>query len=107
MQAYYNLFFTLLEPNLSYNASYSERALEELYATISLTRGWCEKGRKLSLLMLLSTVRFEKLRLKQQFSTENSSTANNLWTIAGYAKYGCVVVGHTDAFPLSVSSQYF
>ena len=85
--AYYNLFFTLLEPNLSYNASYSERALEELYATISLTRGLVRKGEKIiSANAIIDGPGFEKLRsLKQQFSAENSSTANNLWTIAGYA----------------------
>ena len=85
--AYYNLFFTLLEPNLSYNASYSERALEELYATISLTRGLVRKREKIiSANAIIDGPGFEKLRsLKQQFSAENSSTANNLWTIAGYA----------------------
>ena len=85
--AYYNLFFTLLEPNLNYNESYSERALEELYATISQTRGLVRKGEKIiSANAIIDGPGFEKLRsLKQQFSAENSSTANNLWTIAGYA----------------------
>ena len=84
--AYYNLFFTLLEPNLSYNVSYSERALEELYATISLTRGLVRKGEKIiSTNAIVEGVKLEKLRsLKQQFSVENSSSSNNLWTSAGY-----------------------
>ena len=45
-KSYYNLFL-VLEPNLRYNASYSERAREELYATISLTRGLVRKGEKI------------------------------------------------------------
>ena len=83
---YYNLFFTLLEPNLSYNVLYSERALEELYASISQTRGLVRKGEKIiSTNAIVEGVKLEKIRsLKQQFSAENSSSGNNFWTIAGY-----------------------
>ena len=85
-KSYYNLFFELLEPNLRYNASYSERAREELYATISLTRGLVRKGEKIiSANALVDGAKLEKLRsLKQQFSAENNRAGNNLWTVLGY-----------------------
>ena len=37
-QAFYKLFFAILEPNLTYNPAFSEQSLLEVYAKISVTR---------------------------------------------------------------------
>ena len=57
---------------------YSERAREELYATISLTRGLVRKGEKIiSANALVDGAKLEKLRsLKQQFLCRERSKAN-------------------------------
>ena len=81
------MFFELLEPNLSYNISYNERALEEQYAKISLTRGLVRKGEKIiTVNELVEGDKLEKLRsLKQQIAVENTQGGNYVWTVVGYS----------------------
>ena len=81
------MFFELLEPNLSYNISYNERALEEQYVKISLTRGLVRKGEKIiTVNELVEGDKLEKLRsLKQQIAVENIQGGNYVWTVVGYS----------------------
>lgn len=85
-KAYYNLFFEILEPNLRYNISYSERSLNELYATISPTRGLVRKGE----VIITTNETIERKKwivldsLRQQFSSESLNATNYGLTLLGY-----------------------
>jgi putative nucleotidyltransferase with HDIG domain len=86
-KAFYQLFFTILEPNLTYNSTFSEQSLLEVYAKISVTRDLVRKGDQIILRNeLIDDAKWDKLRsLKQQFSSENLSTNNAVWILIGYA----------------------
>ena len=86
-KAFYQLFFTILEPNLTYNPTFSEQSLLEVYAKISVTRDLVRKGDQIILRNeLIDDAKWDKLRsLKQQFSSENLSTNNAVWILIGYA----------------------
>ena len=81
------MFFTILEPNLTYNSTFSEQSLLEVYAKISVTRDLVRKGDQIILRNeLIDDAKWDKLRsLKQQFSSENLSTKNAVWILIGYA----------------------
>ena len=86
-ESFYQLFFAILEPNLNYNATFSEQSLLEVYAKISVTRDLVRKGDQIILKNeLIDNDKWDKLRsLKQQFSSENLSANNSLWILMGYA----------------------
>ena len=86
-KAFYQLFFAILEPNLTYNSTFSEQSLLEVYAKISVTRDLVRKGDQIILRNeLIDDAKWDKLRsLKQQFSSENLSTNNAVWILIGYA----------------------
>lgn len=86
-QAFYQLFFAILEPNLTYNSTFSEQSLLEVYAKISVTRDLVRKGDQIILKNeLIDSDKWDKLRsLKQQFSSENLSGSNSIWILIGYA----------------------
>ena len=86
-KAFYQLFFAILEPNLTYNSTFSEQSLLEVYAKISVTRDLVRKGDQIILRNeLIDDAKWDKLRsLKQQFSSENLSTNNTVWILIGYA----------------------
>lgn len=86
-KAFYQLFFAILEPNLTYNSTFSEQSLLEVYAKISVTRDLVRKGDQIILRNeLIDGAKWDKLRsLKQQFSSENLSTNNAVWILIGYA----------------------
>jgi len=86
-QAFYKLFFAILEPNLTYNPAFSEQSLLEVYAKISVTRDLVRKGDQIILKNeLVDSDKWDKLRsLKQQFSSENLSGSNSFWILTGYA----------------------
>ena len=86
-KAFYQLFFDILEPNLTYNSTFSEQSLLEVYAKISVTRDLVRKGDQIILRNeLIDDAKWDKLRsLKQQFSSENLSTNNLVWILLGYA----------------------
>ena len=86
-KAFYELFFAILEPNLTYNSTFSEQSLLEVYAKISVTRDLVRKGDQIILRNeLIDDAKWDKLRsLKQQFSSENLSTNNAVWILIGYA----------------------
>lgn len=85
-KTFYNLFFEILEPNLSYNEKYNNQSLEALYSEISPTRGLVAQGEIIIVTNeLIEGNKWDKLRsLKQQFSSENLKTNNYGWNIFGY-----------------------
>lgn len=86
-KAYYNLFFEILEPNLTYNTSFSEQALEELYANISLTRDIILKGEIIITSgEIIEEEKWEKLNsLKKQYTNETNTQSNSIWIVFGYS----------------------
>ena len=86
-KAFYQLFFAILEPNLSYNSTFSEQSLFEVYNKISVTRDLVKKGDQIILMNeFIDDAKWDKLRsLKQQFSSENLSTNNAVWILIGYS----------------------
>ena len=86
-KAFYQLFFTILEPNLTYNQSFSQQSILEVYAKISRTRDLVRKGEKIILNNeIIDGNKWDKLRsLKQQYSAENLSGANAVGVVIGYS----------------------
>jgi putative nucleotidyltransferase with HDIG domain len=86
-KAFYQLFFTILEPNLTYNQSFSQQSLLEVYAKISRTRDLVRKGEKIILNNeIIDGNKWDKLRsLKQQYSAENLSGANAVVVVIGFS----------------------
>ena len=86
-ESFYQLFFAILEPNLTHNTPFSEQSLLEVYAKISVTRDLVRKGDQIILKNeLIDNDKWDKLRsLKQQFSSENLSANNSVWILMGYA----------------------
>ena len=81
------MFFDILEPNLTYNSTFSEQSLLEVYAKISATRDLVRKGDQIILSNeLIDDAKWDKLNsLKQQFSSENLTANNLVWILFGYA----------------------
>ena len=86
-KAFYQLFFDILEPNLTYNSTFSEQSLLEVYAKISATRDLVRKGDQIILSNeLIDDAKWDKLNsLKQQFLSENLTANNLVWILFGYA----------------------
>lgn len=85
-KAFYQLFFAILEPNLTYNKSFSQQSIAEVYAKISKTRDLIKKGDQIILSNeIIDGDKWDKLRsLRQQFSSENLSGTNAIWVLVGY-----------------------
>ena len=85
-KAFYQLFFAILEPNLTYNKSFSQQSIAEVYAKISKTRDLVKKGDQIILSNeIIDGDKWDKLRsLRQQFSSENLSGTNAIWVLVGY-----------------------
>ncbi|MGB1448313.1 MAG: HD family phosphohydrolase [Flavobacteriaceae bacterium] len=85
-KAYYQLFFSILEPNLTYNSSYSEQSLLEVYATISPTRDLVKKGDKIIMTNeIIEGDKWDKLRsLKQQYAAQSVGGKNTYSVLIGY-----------------------
>ncbi len=84
---YYNLFFEILEPNLSYNESYTEQSIADLYLTISPTRDIVAQGELIiASNELIDQIKWDKLwSLKQQFSSGELQNKNFGWIVFGYS----------------------
>lgn len=84
---FYNLFFEILEPNLTYNTPYNAQVLNELYSSVSPTRDIVSQGELIiSSGELIEGQKWEKLySLKQQYTTEQSAQSDTLWVIFGYS----------------------
>lgn len=86
-EAYYQLFFSILEPNLIYNKAFSEQSLQEVYASISPTRDLVKKGDKIIMSNeIIEGEKWDKLRsLKEQYTIENLTDNNTVGILAGYS----------------------
>ncbi|MCH1517074.1 MAG: HDIG domain-containing protein [Flavobacteriaceae bacterium] len=84
---YYNLLFEILEPNLSYNKTYTEQSIADLYLTISPTRDIVAQGEFIiTTNEIIDEIKWEKLwSLKQQFSSEDLQNKNFGWIVFGYS----------------------
>ncbi len=82
-----SLFFDLIEPNLTYNKSFTERAIKEELETISLTRGSVAKG---TLIISKGEVvegdKYQKLKsLQSEYESQVWNEANYNWVLFAYA----------------------
>ncbi len=89
-EAYYQLFFAILEPNLTYNKAFSEQSLQEVYASISPTRDLVKKGDRIIMRNeIIEGEKWDKLRsLKEQYTTENLTDNTTVGVLVGY----CIIV---------------
>lgn len=84
--AFVSLFFDLLEPNLTFNKSFTEKALQEELNKIALARGSVEKG---TLIIAKGEVvdaeKFQILKsLQSEFESQEWSKSNYYWIIFAY-----------------------
>ena len=84
---YYNLLFEILEPNLSYNKTYSEQSIADLFLTISPTRDIIAQGEIIiATNELIDEEKWDILwSLEQQFSSADLQTKNYVWIVFGYS----------------------
>ncbi|MFI1771464.1 HD family phosphohydrolase [Thalassobellus citreus] len=80
------LFFDLIEPNLIYDKSFTERVLKEEFDKISFVRGSIEKG---TLIVSKGEVvegdKFQKLNsLKSEYESQVWSKSNYIWVLFAY-----------------------
>lgn len=81
-----SLFFDLIEPNLTYNKSFTEKALQEELNKVALARGSVEKG---TLIIAKGEVvdaeKFQILKsLQSEFESQEWSKSNYYWIIFAY-----------------------
>lgn len=81
-----SLFFDLIEPNLTYNKSFTEKALQEELNKVALARGSVEKG---TLIVAKGEVvdaeKFQILKsLQSEFESQEWSKSNYYWIIFAY-----------------------
>jgi len=81
-----SLFFDLIEPNLTFNKSFTEKALQEELNKIALARGSVEKG---TLIIAKGEVvdaeKFQILKsLQSEFESQEWSKSNYYWIIFAY-----------------------
>lgn len=81
-----SLFFDLIEPNLSYNKSFTERELNEEFDNISYSRGGIERGTLIiSKGEIIDADIFQTLNsLKSEYESQVWSEANYNWIIFAY-----------------------
>ena len=83
---FYNLFFEILQPNLSYNKRLTEEYLNELISTISLTRDLVLKGEVIiETNQIVEGEKLNKLKsLNYQFSSKDDNKRLNSSVLVGY-----------------------
>ncbi len=83
---YQQLFFDVLRPNVSYNEELSNKALEEEYSKISLTRGTVDEGKLIIAKgAVVEAENFKILEsLKAEYESELWTENNYLFILAGY-----------------------
>lgn len=81
-----SLFFDLIESNLSYNSSFTERELEEEFQNISYSRGNIERGTLIiSKGEIIDADKFQILNsLKSEYESQVWNDANYNWIIFAY-----------------------
>ena len=84
---YQQLFFDVLRPNVKYNDQLSNKALEEEFAKISLTRGSVDEGKLI--IAKGEVVEGENLKildsLKAEYESQLWTESNFLFILSGYA----------------------
>ncbi len=83
---FYNLFFEILQPNLSYNKDLTEQYMNELNSSISLTRDLVLKGEVIiETNQIVEGEKFNKLKsLNYQFSSKRDNKEINRSVLIGY-----------------------
>tara|TARA_A100001011_G_scaffold125155_1_gene132100 strand:- start:987 stop:3008 length:2022 start_codon:yes stop_codon:yes gene_type:complete len=83
---FYNLFFEILQPNLSYNKDLTEEYINELNSSISLTRDLVLKGEVIiETNQIVEGEKFNKLKsLNYQFSSKSDNKEINRSVLIGY-----------------------
>ncbi|TBN06823.1 HDIG domain-containing protein [Hyunsoonleella flava] len=81
-----SLFFDVIEPNLTYNKSFTEKALEDEFSKISYTRGSVERG---TLIISKGEVvegdKFQKLKsLQSEYESQVWNESNYNWILFAY-----------------------
>lgn len=83
---FYNLFFEILEPNVTYAKEFTERTLQNALDQISLTRGNVDKGKLI--IARGEVVEGDKLAmlqsLKKEFQSQLWNDQNYFWIVFGY-----------------------
>ena len=83
---FYNLFFDILQPNLSYNKDLTEEYINELNSSISQTRDLVSKGEVIiETNQIVEGEKFNKLKsLNYQFSSKSDNKKINQSILIGY-----------------------
>ena len=91
---FYNLFFDILRPNLSYNKDLTEEYLNELYSSISLTRDLVLKGDVIiETNQIIEGEKLSKLKsLNYQFSSKSDNNKINQSIFIGYILLVCTLL---------------
>lgn len=91
---FYNLFFDILRPNLSYNKDLTEEYLNELYSSISLTRDLVLKGDVIiETNQIIEGEKLSKLKsLNYQFSSKTDNNKINQSIFIGYILLVCTLI---------------
>jgi putative nucleotidyltransferase with HDIG domain len=85
--AFLSLFFNIIEPNLKFNKSLTDSALEEAESKISPTRGSIEKGTLIiSKGKVVEEEQYQILEsLRLEYESQDWNTANYNWVLLAYS----------------------
>ncbi|WP_340198848.1 HDIG domain-containing metalloprotein [Ascidiimonas sp. W6] len=85
-EVYYNLFFEILEPNVTYAQEFTERTLKDALDKIALTRGNVDKGKLI--IARGEVVEGDRLAmlesLQQEYQSQLWNDQNYIWIVFGY-----------------------
>lgn len=83
---YYDLFFEVLEPNVSVEQNFTKKTLEENLKELIYTRGWVKKGQLIIAKgELVEGEKFSALEsLRSEYESESWNQKNYRWSLAGY-----------------------
>ncbi|WP_037321735.1 HD family phosphohydrolase [Salegentibacter sp. Hel_I_6] len=82
-----DIFFTLIEPNVSFDSAFTQKELESKLSNISYTRGNIEQGsRVIARGEVVEGNKYNILRsLKNEYESQVWSASNYKWIIVGYS----------------------
>lgn len=84
--AYYDLFFEVLQPDIKIDQNFTQKALEENLKEIVYTRGWIKQGQLI--IAKGEMIEGEKLNalnsLQAEYQSENWNQSNYYWSLLGY-----------------------
>ncbi len=107
--AYYQLFFEILEPNLTYNQKLTESVLAESYAQISSTKGLVNTGELIvNQGELIDDDIYQKLdSLKKRYSASGLSDQNFIWITLGQSILVLLILGMLLLFIYKYRKEVF